>query len=259
LSYEIIVLDNDSSDGSAEAISEKFPEVNLIASADNLGFSEGNNYCAKIAKGEYLLLLNPDTVTLDKAVDKLLSFSLDYPQAGIWGGRTLFSDHSLNSSSCWGKMSAWSLFCRTSGLAVLFSNNIFLTQKSWAAGKEILSSKLTLFQTVFFLIKKSLWDELGGFNGRFFMYGEEADLCLRAHKLGYQPIITNKAEIIHYGGASEKKCADKLVKLLTAKVQLIRNHWRPVTISFGVFLLMLWPLSRYAAYKVYCLLVKNEN
>ena len=100
MSYEIIVLDNDSSDGSAEAISEKFPEVNLIASADNLGFSEGNNYCAKIAKGEYLLLLNPDTVTLDKAVDKLLSFSLDYPQAGIWGGRTLFSDHSLNSSSC---------------------------------------------------------------------------------------------------------------------------------------------------------------
>jgi len=168
---EVIVLDNNSEDGSVEAIGEKFPKVNLIASEDNLGFAEGNNYCAKIAKGEYLLLLNPDTVTLDKAVDKLLSFSLDYPQAGIWGGKTLFSDHSLNPSSCWGKMTAWSLFCRASGLAVMFSNNIFFNPEGLGGWKRDSIKQVDIVSGCFFLISKALWDQLGGFDSRFFMYG----------------------------------------------------------------------------------------
>ena len=257
--FEVIVLDNNSIDGSAEAIENSYPELTLIKSKVNLGFSEGNNYCAKVATGDLLLLLNPDTLVLDNAIDKLVDFSNQYPSSGIWGGKTLFADHSLNPSSCWGEITAWSLFCRASGLAVLFSNNIFFNSEGLGGWKRDSIKQVDIVSGCFFLISKALWDQLGGFDSRFFMYGEEADLCLRAHKLGYQPIVTNKAEIIHYGGASEKKRADKLVKLLTAKAQLIRNHWSPLTIDFGVFLLMLWPLSRYVAYKMYCLLVKSKK
>ena len=86
------MVDNASRDGSAAAIAAAFPEVELIARPDNLGFAGGNNLAAARARGEYLLLLNPDTVVLEAAVDRLVAFARARPQAGIWGGRTLFGD-----------------------------------------------------------------------------------------------------------------------------------------------------------------------
>ena len=99
--YELIVLDNASADGSAEAVAAEFPQARLIASPENLGFAEGNNVAAQEARGEYLLLLNPDTLVLRGSLDRLLDFARAEPGAGIWGGRTLFADGRLNPSSCW--------------------------------------------------------------------------------------------------------------------------------------------------------------
>ena len=84
--YELIVLDNRSPDGSAAAIAEAFPDVRLIASQENHGFARGNNVAAREARGKYLLLLNPDTLVLDRAIDRLVAFAGRAPQAGIWGG-----------------------------------------------------------------------------------------------------------------------------------------------------------------------------
>jgi GT2 family glycosyltransferase len=249
IEYEVIVLDNNSSDGSAEAIEKNFPELTLIKYKENLGFSEGNNYCSKIATSNLLLLLNPDTIVLNNAIKKLVDFSKEYPSAGIWGGRTLFANKALNPKSCWNKITPWSLFFRATGLAAIFSNNSFINSEELGGWQRDSVKKVDIVSGCFFLIKKSLWDELKGFDKRFFMYGEEADLCLRAKKIGYTPMVTNTAEIIHYGGASEKKRAGKLIKLLKAKIQLIRNHWHPLTKEFGVFLVMLWPFSRYIATK----------
>ncbi len=255
---EIIVLDNNSSDGSAEAIEKKHPELKLIKSQENLGFAEGNNYCAKIATGNILLLLNPDTIVLNNAVKKLLNFSKEYPSAGIWGGRTLFADKSLNPGSCWNKMTPWSLFCISMGLNKIFINSAFFNSEALGGWQRDNIRKVDIVSGCFFLITKSLWNQLDGFDKRFFMYGEEADLCLRAQKIGYTPMVTDTAEIIHYGGASEKKRAGKLIRLLKAKIQLIRNHWHPLTKEFGVFLLMLWPFSRYIASKL-ILFFKKSN
>ena len=102
----------------------------------------------------------------------------------------------------------------------------------------------------FLLIRRELWERLGGFDERFFMYGEDADLCLRARKLGYRPMITPDATIVHYGGVSEKVRAEKLVRLLAAKTMLIRKHWVPSRVGIGVRLLAVWPLSRLIAYSV---------
>ena len=121
VAHEVIVLDNASPDGSAAAIAAAHPGIRLIASAVNHGFARGNNLAAAEARGRYLLLLNPDTLVLDGAIDRLAGFAGRTPEAGIWGGRTVFPDGSLNPMSVFGDQTLWSVFCRTSGLALAFT------------------------------------------------------------------------------------------------------------------------------------------
>ena len=107
--YEVIVVDNASMDGSVEAIRARFSDVKLIPSLENLGFARANNLAAMHARGRRLLLLNPDTIILDHAIDRLHEFALSNPKCRIWGGRTVFADGSLNPASCWRRMTLWSL------------------------------------------------------------------------------------------------------------------------------------------------------
>lgn len=249
-SYELIVIDNNSPDQSAEAIQQQFPHINLIASKENLGFAKANNLAAEKASGEYILLLNPDTVVLDKAIDKLVHFAAVNPHAGIWGGRTLYGDKSLNPTSCWQKMTLWNVFCRTSGLTGIFPASEFFNSESYGKWKRDTVREVDIVTGCFLLITTELWNSLKGFDPAFFMYGEEADLCLRAEKLGAKPIVTPDATIIHYGGASEAIQSDKMVRLLKGKVSLIKRHWSPMTAPLGTLLFMLWPLTRSLALKI---------
>jgi N-acetylglucosaminyl-diphospho-decaprenol L-rhamnosyltransferase len=191
-----------------------------------------------------LLLLNPDTVILDGAIDKLTEFAGEMPTARIWGGRTLFADHSLNPSSCWGRITAWNLFCRASGLTAIYPNSALFNSEAYGGWKRDSVRSVDIVTGCFFLIERSLWDRLGGFNPLFFMYGEEADLCQRARAFGAAPVVTPAATIIHYGGASERVRADKMVRLIAAKASLIDVHWKPAAAPIGRALLAAWPLSR---------------
>lgn len=249
--FELIVWDNASSDGSPEAISEAYgSRVRFIKSDKNLGFATANNRAAEIATGDYLLLLNPDTIILDGAIDVLATFADQFPQCGIWGGRTLFKDGSLNSSSCWGRQTVWSLFCQATGLSVLFKHTSVFNPEGMGGWNREGVRAVDIVSGCFFMIKSELWAALGGFREEFFMYGEEADLCLRAKKLGAAPRVTSDATIVHYGGASERVFADKLVRLLKAKMLLINMHLPPVTRQIGRCLLFLWPVRRYCLHAV---------
>lgn len=99
--HEIIVVDNASTDGSVAAIAAQFPQARLHALAENVGFARAVNWAASLAKGEFLLLLNSDTVALDGAIDRLVRHAAAGSESGIWGGRTLFQDGGLNPTSCW--------------------------------------------------------------------------------------------------------------------------------------------------------------
>lgn len=248
--FEVIVLDNNSSDGSAEAIEAMYPQVKLIKLSKNIGFAKGNNQCSLMASGSYLLLLNPDTIILDNAIDKLLGFAVCRPDAGIWGGRTLFSDRSLNPGSCWRKLSVWNLFCRAVGLSYLFTNSPLFNSEAYGGWYRDSIREVDIVVGCFFLIRKRLWEQLEGFSDDFFMYGEEADMCMRAKKIGCRPTVTNEAEIIHYGGASEKNRSDKLVRILKAKNLIIRKHWSKPMIPIGEVLLASWPFFRVMTYKI---------
>jgi GT2 family glycosyltransferase len=238
-SFEVIVVDNGSSDGSAEAIAAAFPQVTLLAEPVNHGFGHATNMQANLARGEKLLLLNTDTLVLDHAIDALAEFAHANPDAGIWGGRTLFGDGTLNSSSCWGRMTPWSVLARSLGLSALAPRSALFNPRAYPGWARDSERRVDIVTGCLLMIDAQLWKRLGGFDPRFFMYGEEVDLCLRAARTGARPMITPRATIVHYGGGSTVDRADKAVRNLFAERTIIKDHfpsgWRGISKAFHVF------------------------
>ena len=245
---EVLVLDNASTDGSARAIADLLQgeeRATLFALDENLGFGAANNFLAQKSRGRRLLLLNPDTITKDGAVDKLWRFAEQNPGARLWGGRTTFEDGSLNPSSCWGAPTPWSALCIALGLARAFPKSRLFNPEGLGAWERDSVRPVPIISGCFFLIDRDLWQELGGFHPDFFMYGEDADLSLRAAHHGARPLITPDASIVHFGGASERGVrAGKMTRLFSAKAQLFKKYWGPLAARFGLFTLDLWVLIR---------------
>ena len=249
-SYEILVLDNDSNDGSADAIQREFgdePLVKLVRLDHNIGFADGNNRIAKNATGKRLLLLNPDTKILDRGIVKLMECADRHPDA-ILGGRTYFGDGSFNPTSCHGWPTLWSVTCMGLGLSTMFRNNRVLDPESLGPWKRDTVREVPVVTGCFLLIRWDQWLSLGGFDTTFFMYGEETDLCRRAARRGIPRMICPDAKLIHYGGASEKVRSDRMVKLFNAKVRFFRKHWSKPACMYGVAMLKLWAWSRMAGH-----------
>jgi GT2 family glycosyltransferase len=242
--FELIVVDNASTDGSAEAIAAAFPGIRLIASGENHGFAKANNLAAREARAELILLLNPDTLVLDAAIDKLVAFAARRPEAGIWGGRTLFGDRSLNPLSVFNDTTLWGLFCRATGLAVVFADSPVFNANDLGGWRRDDERDVEVVQGSFFLIRRALWNRLGGFDASYVMYGEESDLCRRARRTGAQPRMTPEATIVHYDGASSRRRADKEILVFTAKATMIRRDFPRWQRRPALFLLALWPWSR---------------
>jgi len=249
LKMQVIVWDNDSNDGSCDAISEAFPEVELHRSPDNLGFAAGNNLAAESARGEWLLLLNSDTEVLPEAIQNLLEFARQNRGAGVVGGRTLFGDGTLNATSCFNKMTVWSLLCNSVGLSAIIPFSLFNPERSVSAKMDNVQH-VDIVTGCFFLLKTELWHELEGFDRRYFMYAEETDFCLRAAKKGYRPMVTPSATIIHHGGASAISSAAKQQQSYRGKATIIRDHFGHFRKPAGLFLLWFTALNRHAGHSL---------
>src|SRR5271165_5434012 len=233
LRIRVIVADNGSEDGSVDVIAQRFPHVDLIRNEGDFGFARANNEAVKLVESEWVLLLNPDTEVHPNAINNLLAFSKRHPEAGITGGRTVFPDGSLNIGSAWNKITPWSLFCSFTGLSLLFKQSAFFNPEAIGGWKRDTVRHVDVVQGSFFMIPTALWSRLGGFDRRYFMYGEEADLCLRAAALGYRPMITPDAQIMHLGGASAPKGV-RLFQNMRARATLVRGHWPKVLVPVGL-------------------------
>ncbi len=234
---QVIVADNGSEDGSPEAIVERFPQARLIRNEGDFGFARANNEAMKLVESEWALLLNPDTEVHPNAINNLLAFSKLHPEAGITGGRTIFPDGSLNPGSAMNTMTPWSLFCNFTGLSRIFAQSNLFNWEAIGGWKRDTVRQVDVVQGSFFMLPTALWRRLGGFDRRYFMYGEEVDLCLRAAALGYRPMITPDAEIMHLGGASAPKGV-RMLQNWTARATLVRGHWPKFLVPVG--LLELW-------------------
>ena len=248
--FEVIVVDNASTDGSADLLRNSFDNITVIDSGSNMGFAGGVCLGVEQSQGEYLLLLNPDTVVLDQAIDKLVAFAGQNPANGIWGGVTLNNDLSLNSQHAWAKPDFSNLLFSAIGLSKAFSNSCVFNQANYGCWDRNTVKEVDILSGCFFLTTRQVWNEIGGLDPQFFMYAEEADYCLKAINRGYQPIVTPAARIIHHGGASHSRFSGKLIKLLKGKVELINRHvtaWkRPVYKS----LLYLYVFNKHMLHKV---------
>jgi GT2 family glycosyltransferase len=245
---EVIVVDNNSTDGSADAIGSRFPDIRLVRSTENLGFARANNVAAKYASCDFILLLNPDTVVLADAIAKLLGFAQGNPAARIWGGRTVFADGSLNPYTCWRFMTLWSLVTKATGLTSLFGKSDLFDREGYGGWNRDSVRAVELVVGCFLLIDTALWHSLGGFDPRFFMYAEEADLCFRSYTEGAAPLFTPDATIIHHGGASEPEASAKLVRLFRGKATFMHKHWPSWKLNAGLALLKLHLLIRWFGY-----------
>ncbi len=237
LDMEVILLDNASADGSATAVANAFPQVKLIASEENHGFGAGNNLAVKQSSGEWVVLLNPDTVVLRKGISRLMEFAVAEKRDAVIGGRSYFADGRLNPTTCWGAPSVWSIFSAAFGIAATFRHSTLFDPESLGSWKRDTVRDVPIVAGCLMAMRREVWDRIEGFDTGFFMYGEDADLCMRARDLGFACIICPDAEFIHYAGASEKIAVDKTVKLFTAKSQLMKKHWSAPAAWIGMRLL----------------------
>jgi GT2 family glycosyltransferase len=229
LDIETVVVDNASTDGSVEMLSTHHPQVEVVRLRENVGFARAVNLAAERARGDWLLLLNPDTVVHPGAVEALFGFAVARPGAGIVGGRTLRPDGSTDPSSCWGAPTLWSTICFALGLSTAFRGNRLLDPESLGSWRRDTIRPVDVVTGCLLMTSRQVWDALEGFDPNFFMYGEDVDLCLRARALGFEPAITPDATITHVVGASSTSSSAKRRLVLTGKATLTRKHVPPPT------------------------------
>ena len=209
---ECFVVDNHSADGSCDIVKTLFPWVTLIENDDNLGFARANNIAIKNAVGEYILLLNPDTVVEQDSFAKMIAFMDEHADCGGLGVKMLDAQGAFLPESKRGIPTPWVAFCKLFGLYKLFPksekcNRYYLSNISQdsVAQVEILAGACML-------LRKSVLDEIGLLDETYFLYGEDVDISYRILQAGYKNYYFPETSIIHLKGASTKKLAVKSVR-----------------------------------------------
>ncbi|MCF8260836.1 MAG: glycosyltransferase [Melioribacteraceae bacterium] len=205
LKLEIIVVDNNSDDGSPEIIQQKFPSVKFILNKKNVGFGAANNQAMQIAEGKYFLLINPDTIVKEDTIDKMFHLMENNPQIGLAGCKVLNPDGSLQLPCRRSFPGPWTSFTKVSGLSTMFPKSKLFARYNLTFLDENKSYEVDAVSGSFMFFKKEVFTKIGGFDPVFFMYGEDLDLCFRVQAEGYQVYFFHETEIIHYKGESTKR------------------------------------------------------
>ncbi len=205
IDLEVFVVDNNSVDGSSTLIKDKFPQVTLIENTVNTGFSVANNQAIKLAKGQYVLLLNPDTVVQEDTFSKIIEFMDATPDAGGLGVKMLDGQGNFAPESKRGLPTPEVAFYKMFGFAKFFprSKKFGKYHLSYLPENEI--NSVDVLSGAFMLIRKSVLDTIGSLDETFFMYGEDIDLSYRITKSGFKNYYFPKTQIIHYKGESTKR------------------------------------------------------
>ena len=244
IAYEIIVVDNNSSDGSQDMLRTQFPDVKLIANADNIGFARANNQGMIISDARYVLLLNSDAFVKADTIDRMVAFMDEHPDAGMAGCKLLYEDGSLQAS-CATFPTLGTEFYIALGLDKLFPNSkIFgrylMTDWDYRSTREV-----DVIMGAFMLARKSVIDQVGMMDESFFMYSEEVDWCYRFKAAGWKILFTPEVECVHiWGGSSRAVKVETLIRLYRARVQFFRKHYGRLTAFLYKIILALNSLVR---------------
>lgn len=238
LETEVFVVDNNSVDGSVEMVLAKFPWVRLVANRDNVGFSKANNQAIKMSSGEYVLLLNPDTVVEEDTFHKIVEYMENHPEAGGLGVKMVDGKGNFLPESKRGLPTPGVAFYKIFGLSKLFP-------RSHTFGKYHLGyldrekiHEVEILSGAFMLLRKKVLDQIGLLDETFFMYGEDIDLSYRIIQAGYKNIYFPETRIIHYKGESTKKSSvNYVVTFYNAMIIFARKHFSSKNASTLSFLI----------------------
>ena len=225
IDYEVIVVDNASTDGSTEMVKNDFQQVTLIENPENRGFATANNQGIAIAKGRYVLLLNSDTVVLDNSIANTVSFTDSHPQAGVIGCRVLNPDGTVQPT-CFMFPSILNMLLSSTYLYKLFPKSRFFGRErmTWWDRSDV--REVDVVTGCFMLVRREAIEQVGVMDERFFMYGEETDWCYRFKKKGWKVMFAPVGQIIHFGGQStSQKPAAMIVQLRLSILKFIRKHY----------------------------------
>jgi GT2 family glycosyltransferase len=227
IAMEVIVVDNASSDGSAEMVRTAFPQVALIVNDKNRGFAAANNRGIAVAGGEYVLLLNSDTIVLDDAIGKAVR--LMPPDAAVLGVRVLNPDRTLQPT-CFMFPSPLNMALSSTYLYKLLPRSRFAGRERMTWWQRDDARRVDVVTGCFMLVRRRAIEQVGVLDERFFMYAEETDWCYRFREAGWKVTFDPGAEIIHYGGASAAKAASTMSLQQRGSILLfIKKHRsRPV-------------------------------
>lgn len=228
LEAEIIVVDNHSSDDSCAMMRARFPHIKLIENKANLGFPKGNNIAVKEAKGEYICILNPDTVVAEDTFEKILNSQLvtPNPEFGILGCKLIDGTGNFLPESKRGVPKPWVAFTKIFGLYKFFPNSTLFNQYYAQHLNENQSGEVDILVGAFMVMKRELYLELGGFDEDCFMYADDIDLSYRALLHGKKNYYFAETTVIHYKGESTVKDGTYMRRFQEAMQFFYQKHYQ---------------------------------
>lgn len=202
IAYEVIVVDNASSDGSAAMVKYVFPQVILIENTENKGFAAANNQGMRIAKGRYILLLNPDTLVLDGAIQKTVAYADSRPDVAVTGCQ-VWEDESTIQRTCFCFPSVPNLLFQKLGLCRLFPKSRLFGREKMVDWNRDTERRVDVVSGMYMLVRKEVIEQVGLMDEDYFVYAEETDWCCRFRKTGWKCVFTPISRIIHRDGGSK--------------------------------------------------------
>ena len=235
---EVIVVDNASTDGTPELVTELFPEFTLIRNAENLGFAKANNIGIARSTGDYVCLVNSDVKLLDDCISPMIAYLEQNPPVGMLGPKMLAPDGRVWRSTM-RFPTLWNQFCRALGLDIAFKKSRFFGGLLMSDFDHESTTPVEVLNGWFVAVRRISMDRVGLLDSQFFMYGEDVDWCYRFHRAGEGVVFFAGSGAIHYGGASSSNAPVRFyLELYRATWQYWRKHYGGVS-QIG-FLFAFW-------------------
>jgi GT2 family glycosyltransferase len=232
---EIIVVDNNSQDDSCEMIKTRFPNIKLIKNSQNVGFPKGNNIGVTEAKGDYICILNPDTVVAEDTFEKVLAFAKKQKNLGIVGVKLIDGTGNFLPESKRGTPTPWVAFTKITGLYKLFPKSPCFNKYYAQHLSENQTGEVEILVGAFMFLKKELYEEVGGFDENCFMYSDDIDLSYMVLQKEKNNYYFHETTVIHYKGESTIKDGTYMKRFQEAMEFFYRKHFK-VSYLFSAFM-----------------------
>lgn len=257
--FEVIYVDNASEDGSVEMVRKEFPEVRIIENEENEGFIRANNQAIKISRAKYVLLLNSDTLILDKAIAKTVKFANSHPEAAVVGCKVLNPDRTLQTD-CFMYPSLLNMLLSATYLYKIFPKNRFFGRErmTWWDFDDV--REVETICGCFSLVRAEAIKQVGLMDEAYYVYGDDPDWCYRFKKSGWKNLFTPDAKIVHYGGQTTKQRPQEFkLQLCGSRLIFMKLHRSRPVFTLACLIVALSLFLRIPYWIVKALINKDER